>query len=235
MRKNKVVTNKMLESNKSIPKSLKRIVGFYRFFGFSFSGFNLEKKPKTCCNFYSIILNIFMIIVSLMSVISYNIVANPLESREEAPKMVLKVVLIIGSLIINIDSFASFCFSLKSGGKLIQLLDNEETHAIDNNFKIANRIFGSFFLLTLLLNILSFFLLALDQYWRQFATINPLKFTIIAIGLTIPLIFILNISWYFSVIYVYITVIMRKQIQLLEDEVSSGKGRAQLFDKKIEF
>ncbi len=225
----------MLESNKSIPKSLKRIVGFYRFFGFSFSGFNLEKKPKTCCNFYSIILNIFMIIVSLMSVISYNIVANPLESREEAPKMVLKVVLIIGSLIINIDSFASFCFSLKSGGKLIQLLDNEETHAIDNNFKIANRIFGSFFLLTLLLNILSFFLLALDQYWRQFATINPLKFTIIAIGLTIPLIFILNISWYFSVIYVYITVIMRKQIQLLEDEVSSGKGRAQLFDKKIEF
>jgi hypothetical protein len=232
---NKIVAKKMLKSNKSIPKSLKRIVGFYRFFGFSFSGFNLEKKPKTCCNFYSIILNIFMIIVSLMSVISYNIVANPLESREEAPKMVLKVVLIIGSLIINIDSFASFCFSLKSGGKLIQLLDNEETHAIDNNFKIANRIFGSFFLLTLLLNILSFFLLALDQYWRQFATINPLKFTIIAIGLTIPLIFILNISWYFSVIYVYITVIMRKQIQLLEDEVSSGKGRAQLFDKKIEF
>jgi hypothetical protein len=27
-----------------------------------------------------------------------------------------------------------------------------------------------------------------------------------------------------SVIYVYITIIMRKKIQLLEDEVSSGKG-----------
>jgi hypothetical protein len=160
---NKIVAKKMLKSNKSIPKSLKRIVRFYRFFGFSFSGFNLEKKPKTCCNFYSIILNIFMIIASLMTGILYNILTNPLESREEAPKTVLKVVLIIGNFIINIDSFASFCFSLKSGGKLIQLLDNEETHAIDNNFSIANRIFRSFFLLTLLLNILSFFILALDR------------------------------------------------------------------------
>jgi hypothetical protein len=93
----------------------------------------------------------------------YNTLTNTLESKEEAPKTVLKVILIIGNFIINIDSFASFCFSLKSGGKLIQLLDNEETHAIDNNFSIANRIFRSFFLLTLLLNILSFFILALDR------------------------------------------------------------------------
>ncbi len=155
-----------------------------------------------------------------MTGILYNILTNPLESREEAPKTVLKVVLII----INIDSFASFCFSLKSGGKLIQLLDNEETHAIDNNFKIANKILCSFFLLTLLVNILSLFLLALDRNWRLFATGDPLMVTIVTLSLTISLIFLLNISWYFSVIYVYITIIMRKQIQLLEDEVSSGKG-----------
>jgi hypothetical protein len=161
-----------------------------------------------------------MIIASLMTGILYNILTNPLESREEAPKTVLKVVLII----INIDSFASFCFSLKSGGKLIQLLDNEETHAIDNNFKIANKILCSFFLLTLLVNILSLFLLALDRNWRLFATGDPLMVTIVTLSLTISLIFLLNISWYFSVIYVYITIIMRKQIQLLEDEVSSGKG-----------
>jgi hypothetical protein len=220
----KVVAKKILESNKSIPKSLKRIVRFYRFFGFSFSGFNLEKKPKTCCNFYSIILNIFMIIISLMGVILYNIWINSLESREEAPKAVLKVILIIGNFIINIDSFASFCFSLKSGGKLIQLLDNEETHAIDNNFSIANRIFGPFFLLTLLLNILSLFLLTLDRNWRLIATINPLMATIGFLSFTISLTLLLNISWYFSVIYVYITIIMRKKIQLLEDEVASGKG-----------
>jgi hypothetical protein len=72
-----------------------------------------------------------------------SLVGNPLESREEAPKTVLEVVLLIGNFIINIDSF---CFSLKSGGKLIELLDNEETHAIDNNLKIANRILGTFFL-----------------------------------------------------------------------------------------
>jgi hypothetical protein len=165
-----------------------------------------------------------MIIASLMTGILYNILTNPLESREEAPKTVLKVVLIIGNFIINIDSFASFCFSLKSGGKLIQLLDNEETHAIDNNFKIANKILCSFFLLTLLVNILSLFLLALDRNWRLFATGDPLMVTIVTLSLTISLIFLLNISWYFSVIYVYITIIMRKQIQLLEDEVSSGKG-----------
>jgi hypothetical protein len=113
---------------------------------------------------------------------------------------------------------------LKSGGKLIQLLDNEETHAIDNNLKIANRILGSFFLLTLLLNILSLFLLALDRNWRLFATTDPLMATIVTLILTIPLMLLLNISWYFSVIYVYITIIMRKKIQLLEDEVASGKG-----------
>jgi hypothetical protein len=162
---NKIVAKKMLESNKSIPKSPKRIVKFYKFFGFSFSEFNLEKKPKTFCNFYSIILYIFIyrIIASLMGVILYNILINPSESKEEAPKTVLKFILIIGNFIINTYSFASFCFSLKSGGKLIQLLDNEETHAIGNYFSIANRIFRSFFLLTLLLNILSFFLLALDR------------------------------------------------------------------------
>jgi hypothetical protein len=220
---NKIVAKKMLENNKSIPKSLKRIVRYYRFFGFSFSGFNLEKKPKTCCNFYLIILNIFMIIISLMGVILYNTLTNTLESREEAPKTLLKVILIIGNFIINIESFTSFCFSLKSGGKLIQLLDNEETHAIDNNFSIANRIFRSFFLLTLLLNILSFFILALDRNWRLFVTTEPLMTTIGSLILTIPLTFLLNISWYFSVIYVYVTIIMRKQIQLLEDEVSSGK------------
>jgi hypothetical protein len=220
----KVVAKKIFESNKSIPKSLKRIVRFYRFFGFSFSGFNLEKKPKTYYNFYLIILNIFAIIGSILSVILYNIVTDPSESREEAPKTVLKVVLIIGNFIINIDSFASFCFSLKSGGKLIRLLDNEETHAIDNSLKIANRILGSFFLLTLLLVILSFFLLALDRRWRLFVTTDPLMTTIATLCLTIPLTLLLNNSWYFSVIYVYITIIMRKQIQLLEDEVASGKG-----------
>ncbi len=225
MRKNnKIVAKKMLESDKSIPKSLKRIVRFYIFFGFSFSGFNLEKKPKTCYNFYLIILNIFAIIASLLSVIIYNTLTNTLESKEEAPKTVLKVILIIGNFIINIDSFASFCFSLKSGGKLIQLLDNEETHAIDNNFSIANRIFGPFFLLTLLLNILSLFLLTLDRNWRLIATINPLMATIGFLSFTISLTLLLNISWYFSVIYVYITIIMRKKIQLLEDEVASGKG-----------
>ncbi len=165
-----------------------------------------------------------MIIISLMGVILYNIWINSLESREEAPKAVLKVILIIGNFIINIDSFASFCFSLKSGGKLIQLLDNEETHAIDNNFSIANRIFGPFFLLTLLLNILSLFLLTLDRNWRLIATINPLMATIGFLSFTISLTLLLNISWYFSVIYVYITIIMRKKIQLLEDEVASGKG-----------
>jgi hypothetical protein len=159
-----------------------------------------------------------------MGAILYNIWINSLESREEAPKAVLKVILIIGNFIINIDSFASFCFSLKSGGKLIQLLDNEETHAIDNNFSIANRIFGPFFLLTLLLNILSLFLLTLDRNWRLIAAINPLMATIGLLSFTISLTLLLNISWYFSVIYVYITIIMRKQIQLLEDEVASGKG-----------
>jgi hypothetical protein len=68
-----------------------------------------------------------------------SLVGNPLESREEAPKTVLEVVLLIGNFIINIDSFASFCFSLKSDGKIIELLDDKETHAIDNNLKIANR------------------------------------------------------------------------------------------------
>jgi hypothetical protein len=41
---------------------------------------------------------------------------------------------------------------------------------------------------------------------------------------SLPLTTLLNISWYFSVIYVYITIIIRKQIQLLEDEVSKGKN-----------
>jgi hypothetical protein len=209
------------ENNKTIPKSLRRIVRFYRFFGFSFSGFNLEKKPKTCCNCYSIILNIFMIILCFFGGILNSLFEDPIQT----PKPVLKVVLVIGMCIISIDSFTSFCFSLKSGGKLIELLDDEETHAIDNNLKIANRILGSFFLITLMLNILSFILFALDPIWRELYTSKSPFFIIIGfVGLSIPLTTLLNVSWYFSVIYVYITIIIRKQIQLLEDKVSKGKN-----------
>ncbi len=209
------------ENNKTIPKSLRRIVRFYRFFGFSFSGFNLEKKPKTCCNCYSIILNIFMIIMCFFEGIVNSIVGDPIQT----PKPVLKVVLVIGMCIISIDSFASYCFSLKSGGKLIELLDDEETHAIDNNLKIANRILGSFFLITLMLNILSFILFALNPIWRElYASISPFFIIIGFVILSISITTMLNNSWYFSVIYVYITIIIRKQIQLLEDKVSKGKN-----------
>jgi hypothetical protein len=215
---------KIKENNKTIPKSLRRIVRFYRFFGFSFSGFNLEKKPKTCCNCYSIILNIFMIIGYFFGGIVNYLVRDPMALRE-TPKLVLKVVLTIGMCIISIDLFASFCFSLKSGGKLIELLDDEETHAIDNNVKIANRILGSFFLVTLMLNILSFILFALDPMWRGiYSSISPFFIIFGFVSLSIPLTTLLNVSWYFSVIYVYITIIIRKQIQLLEDEVSKGNN-----------
>jgi hypothetical protein len=211
---------KIKENNKTIPKSLRRIVRFYRFFGFSFSGFNLEKKPKTCCNRYSIIVNIFMIILFFGGVVN-RLVEDPIQT----PKPILKLVLVIGMCIISIDLFASLCFSLKSGGKLIELLDDEETHIIDNNLKIANRILGSFFLITLMLNILSFILFALDPVWREFYTsISPFFIIIGFIAVSLPLTGMLNNSWYFSVIYVYITIIIRKQIQLLEDEVSKGKN-----------
>jgi hypothetical protein len=114
---------------------------------------------------------------------------------------------------------------LKSGGKLIELLDDEETHAIDYNLKIANRILGSFFLITMMLNILSFILFALDPIWRESYTSNsPFLIIIGFVGLSIPLTTLLNVSWYFSVIYVYITIIIRKQIQLLEDKVSKGNN-----------
>ncbi len=63
-------------------------------------------------------MNIIIIIFVFFGGIVNSLVGDQLESSGEAPKTVLKVVLIIGNFIINIDSFASFCFSLKSGGKL---------------------------------------------------------------------------------------------------------------------
>jgi hypothetical protein len=84
---------------------------------------------------------------------------------------------------------------------------------------------GSFFLITLTLNILNFILFALDPIWRESYTSNSPFFIIIGfVVLSIPLTTLLNNSWYFSVIYVYITIIIRKQIQLLEDKVSKGKN-----------
>jgi uncharacterized membrane protein len=162
-----------------------------------------------------------MIIICFFGGIVNSIVGDPIQT----PKPVLKVVLVIGMCIILIDSFASFCFSLKSGGKLIELLDDEETHAIDYNLKIANRILGSFFLITMMLNILSFILFALDPIWREsYISKSPFFIIIGFVVLLIPLTTMLNVSWYFSVIYVYITIIIRKQIQLLEDKVSKGNN-----------
>jgi hypothetical protein len=165
-----------------------------------------------------------MIILCVFGAVVNSSVGDPMAIGEEEPKTVLKLVLIIGNFIINIDSIASFCFSLKSGGKLIELLDDEETHAIDNNLKIANRILGSFFLISLMMNILSFILFALNPIWREFYTSFSPFFCIVIFGcLAVFFTTLMNISWYFSSIYVYITIIIRKRIRLLEDEVSKGK------------
>jgi hypothetical protein len=166
-----------------------------------------------------------MIILCFIGEVVYSLVGDPMVIREVAPKTVLKVVLIIGDFIVSVDSIASLCFSLKSGGKLIKLLDDEETHAIDNNLKIANRILGFFFLITLMFNILSIIVFALDPILREFySSISPFLIIIGFAGFSLFLTLVLNISWYFSVIYVYITIIIRKQIQLLEDEVSKGNN-----------
>jgi hypothetical protein len=57
-----------------------------------------------------------------------------------------------------------------------------------------------------------------------YASISPFFIIIGFVILSISITTMLNNSWYFSVIYVYITIIIRKQIQLLEDKVSKGKN-----------
>jgi hypothetical protein len=131
-----------------------------------------------------------MIILYSIGAVVKSLAGDPIAIREEAPKTVLKVVLIIGKFIVSVDSIASLCFSLKSGGKLIKLLDDEETHAIDNNLKIANRISGSFFLITLMLNILCLTVSALDLISSEsYTSISPF---LIIIGYTVFFIYFDN-------------------------------------------
>jgi len=106
--------------------------------------------------------------------ITSNLFANPVEGSGEIPKPVLKTVLKVGNFITTFDGIISLIFSLKSGEKLIKLLDNEETVKIDNNVKIANRILGSFFLLAIALNILGIVILVNDDTLKQFAISNLL-------------------------------------------------------------
>ncbi len=216
--------SEMPENVNELPKSLKRIVKFYRFFGFSFLGFNLDKKRKTCCNYISIVLNIILLLLTILDLIVDNLIRNYLEEEIALKsKPVLKTIIRMGNMIINLDVIVSYCFSLRSGSNFIKLLDNEDTASVDNNVKIANKIIGSFHLLALFLIVIIIGFMALNPDFRRSTFSNAGIGSVLIISYIIAATTILNISWFMSVIFVYITIIIRKQIKLLDYSVSHGK------------
>ena len=135
---------KMLSINKDKRplRSLERIIKFYNFFGFSFSGFNLDEnqtKYTKIKKYLLITYNVLAIIVF----ISYQILFIPFISREYKRyniQKVLKVIFVLSRFMVSVDLISGYIVFLFKGKQFINYYNNEEFRAIDCNTKRANKI-----------------------------------------------------------------------------------------------
>jgi hypothetical protein len=127
------------------PKSLIKLIKFYRFFGFSFLGISPEDNEKKWSKIKRYLLMAYNLVV-IFVLISLQIYITPgivEEQQKIGMKKVMKGVFLVSRLITLSDIIFGYLLSLIKGKKFLKFLSNEEFYAIDCNTRNANKIIGS--------------------------------------------------------------------------------------------
>ena len=135
---------KMLSINKDNRplRSLERIIKFYNFFGFSFSGFNLDENQTKYTKIKKYLLITYNVLV-IIAFILLQILFIPFISREYKRynvQKVLKVIFVLSRFMVSVDLISGYIVFLFKGKQFINYYNNEEFRAIDCNTKKANKI-----------------------------------------------------------------------------------------------
>jgi hypothetical protein len=122
------------------PKSLMKLIKFYRLFGFSFSGISSEGNEKKWSKIKRYLLMAYNLVVIfvMISVLIYSTPRIFEEQQKFGVKKVMKGVFLVSRLISWSDVIFGYLLPLIKGKQFLKFLSNEELCAIDCNTRIAN-------------------------------------------------------------------------------------------------
>ncbi len=127
------------------PKSLMKLIQFYRFFGFSFLGNSSEDNKKKWPKIKRYLLMAYnLVVICLMISFQINLTPKILaEQQKFGMKKIMNGVFLVSRLITSTDIIFGYLLSLIKGKKFLKFLSNEDFCAIDCNTRNANKIVGS--------------------------------------------------------------------------------------------
>jgi hypothetical protein len=211
-------------SRAQYPKSLIKIIKFYRFFGFSFldiSSENNEKKWSKIKRYLLMAYNLVVIFV-LISLQIYNAPHIFEELQNLGMKKVMKGVFLAGRLITNSDIIFGYLLPLIKGKKFLKFLSNEEFCAIDCKTRNANKIIGS--LIIGLAMIATFFIIHLGTSVNIFSESVEKSYRIVfkMLSLSLMALYYFNGLFLIPVLYYCITCLFISQINKINSGLSKG-------------
>jgi hypothetical protein len=211
-------------SRAQYPKSLIKIIKFYRFFGFSFLDNSSEDNEKKWSKIKRYLLMAHNLVV-IFVMISLQIYIAPYifeELQKSGMKKVMKGVFIAGRLIAISEIIFGYLLPLIKGKQFLKFLSNEEFCSIDCKTRNANKIIGS--LIIALAMIATFFTIYLGISENIFSESAEKSYIIVSIILTALLMafYYFNGLFLIPVLYYCITCLFISQINKINSGLSKG-------------
>jgi hypothetical protein len=206
------------------PKSLIKIIKFYRFFGFSFLGNSSEDNEKKWSKIKRYLLMAYNLVVIFL-LISLQIYIAPRifeELQKSGMKKVMKGVFLAGRLIAISDIIFGYLLPLIKSKQFLKFLSNEEFCSIDCNTRNANKIIGS--LIVEIAMFATFFIIYLGISENIFSELVEKSYRILTLILTSLLLafYYFNGLFLIPVLYYCITCLFISQINKINSGLSKG-------------
>jgi hypothetical protein len=206
------------------PKSLMKLIQFYRFLGFSFLGNSSEDNEKKWSKIKRYLLMAYNLVVIFL-MIGFQINVTPkifAEQQKFGMKKVMKGVFLVSRLITSFDFIFGYLLSLIKGKKFLKFLNNEEFCAIDCNTRNANKIVSSLIIGSAMIATLfiTYFMTSENIFFGSAQKSHRIVFIILRSLLTAFYYF--NGLFLMPVLYYCITSLFITQINKLNSGLSKG-------------
>jgi hypothetical protein len=206
------------------PKSLIKLIKFYRFFGFSFLGISSEDNEKKWSKINRYLLMAYNLVV-IFVIIIHQIYITPgifEEHQKLGMKKVMKGVFLVSRLITWSDIIFGYLLSLIKGKKFLKFLSNEEFCAIDCNTRNANKIIG-LLIIGLVMTGSIFIILSVTSENKVFESVQTsYRIAFIILSLLLMAFYYFNALFLIPVLYYCITCLFISQMNDMNSGLSKG-------------
>jgi hypothetical protein len=219
---NQVYNN--IKGGPKYPKSLIKLIKFYRIFGFSFLGISSDGNEKKWSKIKRYLLMAYNLVVIFVTISFQIYITTDISAEQEkiGMKKVMKGVFLVSRLITCSDIIFGYLLSLIKGKKFLKFLSNEEFCAIDCNTRNANKIIGSLIIGLAIMGafFITIFVTSRIIFPESIQTLNQVVFIIMKLFFTTT--FYFNGLFLIPVFYYCITSLFISQINELNSGLSKG-------------